>query len=353
MSYFNVMAVSCEGDKESLAIADLNQKLDVMELCNFPTNGKTQQTIYDIISQKGNYPFEADLREIARCQLKANKELKERSHHRYFCIVQADGDNVGKTVSHKDLKDGEVLNISNALVHFGIEASKIIENYGGIPVYAGGDDLLFIAPVIGKDNSHIFTLLDTIEEKAFNEVHDVVSGLGLKDDEGNDIEASLSFGVSITYYKYPLYEALESARNLLFGKAKRIKQKKAVAWSLRKHSGGTFEAAFSRKDQKLKEQFAALIAATTDDDTVSAVAHKIRKEDALVNIVMESHQEDRLNALFNKVLELDAEKENYFKAVKEVMPTLYGMVGAKKYIPALYSLLRTAKFIKGEDLRDE
>ena len=132
-----------------------------------------------------------------------------------------------------------------------------------------------------------------------------------------------------------------------------IKQKKAVAWSLRKHSGGTFEAAFSRKDQKLKEQFAALIAATTDDDTVSAVAHKIRQEDALVNIVMESHNEDRLNALFKKILEMDDEKESYFKAVKEVMPTLYDMVGAKEYIPALYSLLRTAKFIKGEDLRDE
>ena len=32
LSYFNVMAVSCEGDKESLAIADLNQKLDVMAI---------------------------------------------------------------------------------------------------------------------------------------------------------------------------------------------------------------------------------------------------------------------------------------------------------------------------------
>ena len=212
---------------------------------------------------------------------------------------------------------------------------------------------MFIAPVIGKDGTHIFGLLDVIEKDAFKGVQDVVGTLGIKDDDGKLIEASLSFGVSISYVKYPLYEALESARNLLFGKAKNIKQKKAVAWSLRKHSGGTFDAAFSLKDETLKKQFVNLINATTDNDTVSAIAHKLRQEEALVDVVLASGNQDRLDALFDKVLEFDKEKAGYFDAVKVIMPTLYQVIGRDGYIQTLYSLLRTAKFIKGEDLHDE
>lgn len=364
LSYFNLMSTTCEADKESEAIATLNQQLDVLELCNYATDGDAAQTIYDIISEKKDSPLFnlADgkyikeiksIEDIAGVQRKGQQEIKEKSHHRYFCVVQADGDNVGKTVSHPDLKDGEVLEISKELVQFGLDATKLIDEFGGLPIYAGGDDLLFIAPVVGKNNKHIFQLLDNIENQAFKGVQDKVGKLGLKDKDGNHIKASLSFGVSITYYKYPLYEALETARNLLFGKAKGIKEKKAVAWSLRKHSGGTFEAAFSLKETELKTQFENLIAATTDKDTVSAIAHKLRQEEALVNIVLESNSADRLDALFEKVLEFDKDKASYFNAVKAIMPTLFKTIGKKDYIQTLYGLLRTAKFIKGEELHDE
>lgn len=364
LSYFNLMSTTCEADKESEAIATLNQQLDILELCNYATDGDAAQTIYDIISEKkgsplfnladGKYIKEIkSIEDIAGVQRKGQQEIKEKSHHRYFCVVQADGDNVGKTVSHPSLNDGEVLEISKELVQFGLDATKLIDEFGGLPIYAGGDDLLFIAPVVGKNNKQIFQLLDDIENQAFKGVQDKVGKLGLKDKEGNHIKASLSFGVSITYYKYPLYEALESARNLLFGKAKGIRDKKAVAWSLRKHSGGTFEAAFSLKETELKTQFENLIAATTDKDTVSAIAHKLRQEEALVDIVLESNSTDRLDALFEKVLEFDKDKASYFNAVKAIMPTLFKTIGKKDYIQTLYGLLRTAKFIKGEELHDE
>jgi len=375
LNYFNVMSASCDSDKDSEAIANLNQQLDILELCNLSADSDTAQTIYKIISKKvfsslfehatGNDRFPVpELETIANAQREKHPEIKEKSHHRYFCVVQADGDNVGKTVSHKGLANGKVLEISNKLVQFGLDATKLIKDFGGLPIYAGGDDLLFIAPVIGKDGTHIFNLLDSIENSAFKGVKDVVDVLGLKDDEGNEIKASLSFGVSISYYKYPLYEALESARNLLFGTAKNIKQKQAIAWSLRKHSGGTFEAAFSLKDETLKKQFADLIAASADGSTVSAVAHKIRQEEALVKTVIEAEKDipytvkdgvlperPRLDAVFSKVLEF--QENDYFKAVKAIMPVLYKEAGADKFIQMLYSLLRTAKFIKGEDLHDE
>ena len=361
LSYFNLMSASCEAKSESEAIKTLNQRLDILELCNYASDSDAAQSIYEIFLGKNSPLFNlrgedfrrTDLESIAGIQLFDHPDIPVRSHHKYFCIVQADGDNVGKTISHPSLKDGEVQKISSQLVNFGVEAAELIEGFGGLPIYAGGDDLLFIAPVIGKDGSHIFMLLDQIENKAFKGVQDAVSALNLHDDHDAGIKASLSFGVSITYYKYPLYEALESARSLLFGKAKGIEGKKAIAWSLRKHSGGTFEAAFSLRDSDLKKQFEQLIKATTDGDTVSAIAHKMREEEALMNVVMASARTDRLEALFEKVLEFDKDKAAYFDAVKAIMPTLYKEVGEKAYIQTLYSLLRTAKFINGEDLRDE
>lgn len=379
LEYFNIMVASCEASKESEAISILNQKLDILELNNQATDRDAAKSISNIIKKKkfsslfqlatGNDRFPIpELEEIAKRELTEHPELKMKSHHKYFCVVQADGDNVGKTVSHQDLQEGQVGKISTALVKFGQGAAEIIEGFGGLPIYAGGDDLLFIAPVIGKDKTNIFALLNKIEDVAFKDVADEVAKCG-KENRGlytdrNKIEASLSFGISISYYKYPLYEAFETARNLLFGTAKNIDNKKAVAWSFRKHSGGIFNAAFSLKNGSLQTAFQNLIQNTDEDTIVSAVAHKIRQEEVLVNTVMESEKDipytdnngkvserPRLDALFDKVLEF--QDNAYFKAVKNIMPILYKEVGKKQFISTLYSLLRTAKFIKGEDLHDE
>lgn len=434
--YFNLMTASDEADSDSIAIGKLNQRLDVLELCNYAADHNAANDVRRLISKthnsflfkietgdKNKFPFDINsLAEIATARLKgidsvewdtiknaarekerkaekkrATEQIREqavnetvgiensidldeddfyktiaktekfkgklRSHHKYFCVVQADGDNVGKTVSHPDLQSKQLRLISEALIKFGKDASQKIENYGGLPLYAGGDDLLFIAPVIGKDGSNIFNLIDVIENTSFKDVVKAVAECGKENKgveiKGNIVEASLSFGISISYYKYPLYEALECARDLLFGKAKKIEQKKAVAWSFRKHSGGTFDVAFSLKDINLHDAFRNLIKATTDDIVVSAIAHKLRQEEELVKTVMRAEQSipdndlrPRLDALFNKVLEF--KDSEYYKSVKTIMPLLFKSIDDEKsFIPMLYSLLRTAKFIKGEDMHDE
>lgn len=362
LKYFNLMAVSTDVDKDSKALKELNRKLDLMELFNLAKDGNTEKRIYQLISRDEDSPLFKiatgksymsipKLEDIANTQKKEKDDMK--SHHKYFCVVQADGDNVGKIISHEDLEDGKVKEISKELVQFGLDAVKKIEDFGGLPIYAGGDDLLFIAPVVGKNGKDIFNLLDVIENESFKGVHDLVHALSLNDGKGNKLNASLSFGISINYHKHPLYEALESARNLLFQNAKKDKEKNAIAWSLRKHSGGTIEAVVSKKDTTLWNQYRKLIEATTDDDTVSAVAHKLRQENDLVDIVLASDDGNRLDALFEKFLEYDDKKKGYFDAVKTIMPTLYKKYGKDDYSKNLYCLLRTAKFIKGEVLRDE
>ena len=339
-----------------------------------------------------------------------------KSYHKYICVVQADGDNMGKTFSHKDLKDTETSEISKKLVDFGKKASGVIYEYGGLPIYAGGDDLLFLAPVVGKTkkcikisddkeveiNKCIFDLLKDIDV-CFKPVKVCVEDKKLKTKDSNDkeieISPSMSYGVSITYYKFPLYEALASARHLLFAVAKEKvdkDKKNAIAWCLQKNSGSSFSGFFSKTD--ILESFEKVILSSNVKDTiVSAVSHKIRENQALLQLWLDdsSYRLRNLN-FFKKYMDYN-EKDQYKKFVLELLDNLYEIYqplikekdnnidddskkGKIKLLPIdkakgiftmeqkiaylkqsnrndlyqmIYSMIRTAKFINGEEVKDE
>ena len=346
--YFSIMNASVEVEQEHEAVKQLNAILDRLEL-NVMASGTTSRNhVVKLIQRKSGSPLFThgigsnkmpveSLEEIAEASLKALGERK--SFHDYVCIVQTDGDNVGSYVTSPSLKPGQLKDVSSALLSFGIDAKNAIEEFGGMPVYAGGDDLLFIAPVIGRDGkTTIFDLLANLDDVAF---------AGVKSHIPN---ASLSFGVAITYYKYPLYEALAMAGNLLFAVAKNVPDKHAVAWTFQKHSGEQFSATISRNNPVLWAEFMNVIDKTVDGNTVSSVAHKIRQFGPLVTRVLDSGASQRLDGLFDKVLEM--KNNDYFRAVKDIMPTLYG-VCPDNYSEVLYAILRTAKFVKGEEPKDE
>jgi len=152
----------------------------------------------------------------------------------YYAIVYADGDNVGKHLS--GLKNNEYIQkFSKSCFEYGIETSNLIKKYGGITIYAGGDDLLCILPLKGKVNdeeTNILSLLKKIDER-----------FKAKFKDNKDI--SLSFGVAIQYHKFPLYEALSNAHNLL-NEAKAIDGKNALCLKLLKHSGQECSLRFSK-----------------------------------------------------------------------------------------------------------
>lgn len=389
--YFNLMHVTLDIDsaKDSIAIGDLNKKLDLLELCVYASNthkdGKDSlETVMSLITERKNSELfkvafgqkhmqMETLAEIAATQLNKEsysneweeftgkcvletldedpysplKSLSEyKSYHRYFCVVQADGDNMGSTIKSEDISDDVVKSISEALWRYGLEANSLISEYGGRPIYAGGDDLLFIAPVVGKNGTNIFDLAAEIEKK-FQPVVDVVPEDVLS--KSGKIP-SLSFGISISYYKSPLYEALESARDCLFDIAKKGNIKHKVAWNLKKHSGETFEAVYSKSDSALDKAFMNLIRNTVDGQTVSVLSHKIKANwELLQKCISSTH---RLNAFFKTTL--DAPNDSpYFNAVKDLIKHLDSAVEIEDLSETLYTLLRTAKFIKGEDTKDE
>ena len=271
--------------------------------------------------------------------------------------MQADGDNMGKIVSSINADD--VKDISQSLLNYGKAVCKIIKEYGGLPIYAGGDDLLFIAPVRAKDAT-IFDLIDSIDELYKNTVD-----AKIKDSlRPNGIHTYLSYGLSITYYKYPLYEAFKDAIRLLFEKAKNVEGKNAISWQLRKHSGTGFVGEFTKdlsSSNTIYSLFKDISKIPVEEKQISALAHKLKINEGLLSILFKKYKDNatelsgRIDNFYEKFME-DTGKDRYITLTKEL---LYAMMIDSKateittILENMYGILRTAKFIKGEEDKNE
>jgi CRISPR-associated protein Cmr2 len=176
----------------------------------------------------------SDLRDLGDISGKPLKSGMKK--HSYFAVIQSDGDNMSKyaPVLGSDIVRDE---FSRALHCFSQAAAEIVGKFGGVTIYAGGDDLLCIVPVESPNEGQgtVVDLLSRIQK-------DFQSLLGTE--HGSP---TLSFGVAISYYKHPLYEAFQEAGDMLFAHAKQG-EKNAAAFSLLKHSGQNARFAISHFD---------------------------------------------------------------------------------------------------------
>ena len=165
---------------------------------------------------------------------RSDGDPKEWKRYSYYAYVISDGDHMGDVLSQLKATDA-VREFSQKCLQYNTKACKCIEDFGGLVVYAGGDDLRFLAPLT-KYNSDARcqkTLFDLLLEikKRFEEVFTVK-----KDGENNtSTEPTISFGVAITYHKYPLYETGIMTESLLF-KAK-DSGRDSMCIYIQKHSG--------------------------------------------------------------------------------------------------------------------
>lgn len=211
----------------------------------------------------------------------------------YYAVVNSDGDKVG-TLLKALCKDVEIseqsdrINIfSKACLDYAGEAAKLVGKYGGMTIYAGGDDLLFIAPV-----HSIFSLCSELDEMFKKTLKKGLEKVNLPDDE---INVSLSFGVAVQYVKYPLYEALERARVQLY-KAKESYGKRSngseisggnrLGIELVKHSGKTVQLMV--ENEKL-ETIDNLInyRATTNDQALESVLYNLQDTEIIFELLFE------------------------------------------------------------------
>lgn len=295
-----------------------------------------------------------------------------RNYHKYIAIIYADGDNIGSTIKAMGNEAGLYKKFAEALQNFGLGAAKTIHEYGGLPVYIGGDDLLFFAPVISQDKN-IFKLCTTLDDAFKQEIEK----LKLEADK----DPSLSFGVSISYIKFPLYEASEMARDLMYkakGFPKQLDEdrpKNALSFTLLKHSGNFFGQTLpmvkkAKKGGRCYQIFESLLTdylKEKENKLLSSVAYKLGRSKVLLDQI--GHDATKLQHFFDENFNEDIhqqEGESYLTQVRALVHAAY--LDARDYIPKLtdelkeeysslskaqgtqaretiYSLLRTLQFL--------
>ena len=262
-------------------------------------------------------------------------DLKKLAYNKYFCVVHSDGDKMSKVIEDAN----NIEETSKNLFEFCLKSNELIKSYGGQTIFAGGDDLLFFAPVVSKKTSEtIFDLCDAISEDFENRFKGV---------------ATLSFGISINYLKHPLYEALEDSRNLLFAKAKQ-EPKNNIAFKVTKHSGQTFEAIVHKGSKDTYEKFLKFVSeiSKSDDNNnfLHSIHHKIETHKTTLSQI--AHNKERLTNFFDNYFNEDEHKkyQEFFKNLIDYIYQVYQdkNIADDKKIDTVYATLRFIKFVKGD-----
>ena len=307
------------------------------------------------------------------------KDFKDdfKTYHKYVCVVKADGDGIGKLITGFTGSDKieQIEKLSKGLLEWGLDVKDAIRDYGGVPIYVGGDDLLFFVPVCNCYSKtaaqNIFSLLKQIK-KSFEDKFETN-----KTTNGGD-KVSLSFGLSITYYKFPLSEAMDKAGELL-GLTKDANNQSngekggKLALSFLKHSGSTFDLELKLQDNNaLQVAFGKLYDAMTSDQSfLNGVNYKLRDNQEIIEKI--ANDESRLLNVFVNIFEEETDlskrksQDEYLTVLRELLYLSFNKPfhqnnntrqnrmkeGSMLAMREVFSAVRFAKFLRGyEELKD-
>ena len=296
------------------------------------------------------------------CVLK--KDLMKKN--KYYAVVRSDGDRISKIIER--LNTNQLRAFSRVCLQYCSEiASLVKKDYGGIAVYSGGDDLLAIMPVENHNKNTVFDFTKEANDlfiKSFSENEDfkrVFAGDDEKLKNEYDSlckEISLSFGIFVSYYKYPLYEALERSAMLLFGKAKSVRN--CTAFILQKHAGQSEGLLIPNNDMPEMTDFLKKCVDNTsfelDEKVILSSLHKIELFGSMFNYA----EGESLKNLFENTFDSYSQKTNvflqtelykFFKSLKEntdirVLSDGKDNKDAKDHAKTLNYILRIVKFFK-------
>lgn len=186
--------------------------------------------------------------EVKESKVKTIEDLSSKLGFDYYAVITADGDKMGEKIRNEATNNPEnIKNLSEKLYNFFTKDEDTSTNkkdkdiytitneeFKGELIYAGGDDILAFLPVKNADK----TFLDYIKvlDKRFKEI------------VGDDV--SLSFGVNIAFYKYPLRDSIKSAFDLLYEAKQDSKNKNRISIKTTKHSGQWFKSTLCLKDKR-------------------------------------------------------------------------------------------------------
>lgn len=203
---------------------------------------------------------------------KITEKLKRKN---YYAVVQADGDNMG--VFLKALDNKKVTEFSKACLDYDRQAAERIGAFGGMTIYAGGDDLLFLAPVVNAEGESIFELCHEIGTLFYERMEETDT---FKD---NLYIPTVSFGVALQHKKYPLYEALSRGRELLELAKTGMKEKNNMAVEVLKHSDKSIKVVLPNGEHEVYQKILKL--EKEEEKTVHSVIYTLLKFERLIRIL--------------------------------------------------------------------
>ena len=253
--------------------------------------GRLFSTILECSAGKEGEPYQKEL-------LKERPHLSLKPYQKYITFVSADGDNFGKTLARLGNLVGDVFTKYNQTIR------NIVNDYGGQIIYQGGDDILFFAPVYnkGKDIFHLLKDIDARFEEILNSNEAVKRYLATLPVEQ---KPTLSYGVSISYYKFPMAEAKVLSESLL-DEVKHVPQggsKNKIRWRARKHSGQLFGGTFDKNQPEQFRQCIELIgnSLSRGSNYLHSVTHWLSRQKPVLNAILKLPQNQRATCLKNYV----------------------------------------------------
>lgn len=317
---------------------------------------------YDEIIRKYIFNDQKDEDETSIIRaLKGDFNDEFKIYHKYIAIVQADGDNIKNTIEEYGHDPEALKAFSHDLTQYALTAVNLIKEYGGAPVYAGGDDLLFFAPVVNRVN-------DQNGHTSVKNIFDLIDNLDVAFKSKFKENATLSYGISITYYKYPMNEALDQARGLLFEKAKKYRnkggteEKNAVAFKVLKHSGRSFETVFY-KGSEIYALFKQMLSQySVDKQYLNSIVHSLQAYRGILKELFENVKDEAVERVihffansFNEQVHKD--HKQYIKDAAELVYNVYNTAPStcdderddEKKFQAVYAVLRTLHFFNQDD----
>jgi len=257
-------------------------------------------------------------------ELSTNEAFKLLPHHKYYAVMYADGDNIGKLLEalNKPGKEAELVEFSKQLFKFGEQTEKTIFDYGGNGIYLGGEDILAFLPLAcinndGKTTQTIFQLIAHID-KNWQETVQKVAGK-------NNIDLpTLSYGIQIAYYKFPLKEAMNKAHALMDkAKDKNIHPcKNTIGLCFQKHSGQFMKCFVEKAKQCSYESVLQMVEKYTQDlkydepsdepngtnQLLSGLIHRF-KDPLFKSVLIPAARANRLDSFFTNFFNEDVHKE--------------------------------------------
>ena len=246
------------------------------------------------------------LQQIAKNRM-PSKTAQKFKKFKYYAVVRSDGDRMGEII--KTLKtDQAIRDFSKACLYYCSKAAEKVKEYGGVTIYSGGDDLLALIPV---ENSRAETVFDFIKS---------VNTIFANSFSQYNVDVSLSLGVFVSYYKFPLYEALERSAGLLFGTAKSYRDCAAIHFQ--KHAGQSEGLViFNDSLDRFIELYSSIIDGMEEpgSEIILSAMHKLALFRAMFN---NTDTDEQIQNLFNNTFDAEDHKNNSF--LKTTLPRFFG-----------------------------